>query len=240
MPGRAKVNKERKHFDTIASSYDNMFGFSAKKRRRKTDWIVKSSHLSSKTNVLELGCGTGLSTGTFAETQATIHAIDVSFRLLRIANSLRHYQNVCYEVADVEILPFPTAFFDAVIGTFVLHHFNMERALTEIHRVCKPGAWISFSEPNMLNPVVFAIKHVPWIKRMIGDSPDETAFIRRNLARVLEEHLFGDIKIEPIEFLPPGVPKTLAPAINKVGHILEKIPLIREFGGTLLICARKL
>jgi len=240
MPDISGVDKERDHFDRISSDYDNMFGYSAEKRRRKTDWLIRTSHLSSKATALELGCGTGLSTEEFAQTRATIHAIDVSPKLLEIANRVRHYHNVCYEVANAERLPFPAGCFDAVIGTFVLHHLNMSVVLAEIHRVCKPGAWISFCEPNMLNPVVFVIKYVPWIKRKMGESPEETAFLRWDLAHILEEHGFGDITIEPIEFLIAGVPKLLAPALRKVGHLLERVPLVREISGTLLICARRL
>ena len=240
MPERHRTDEERRHFDALATNYDGMFGYSAKKRQRKLDWLVKATQLSDRTTVLELGCGTGLSTEKLAETtSARIYAVDISHEMLRAAMTMRARPNIIYQVADVERLPFPPAAFDAVIGTFVLHHFNLQNALAEICRVCKPGARIGFCEPNMLNPVVFMINHVPQMREKWGNSPDETAFIRWELKSLLVGYGFEDITIKPIEFVPGNLPGILASAIGKLGFWFEGISLIREIGGTLLISASR-
>lgn len=232
--------REKEHFNAIASNFDNMFGYSAKKRLRKINWIVENSKITNAKNVLELGCSTGKSTEMFAKTCGIIHAVDISFNLLQIAKRKRQYKNICYAAADVEKLPFNASCFDAIIGTFILHHLNLNQVLPEISRVCKPGARISFCEPNMMNPIVFLIKNISCIKNKIGESKDETAFLRWNLARVIGKYGFTDISIIPIEFLAPGIPNAIAPIISCMGRHFEKIPLIREFGGSLLIKARRL
>ena len=61
---------------------------------------------------------------------------------------------------------------------------EIEEALRDIYRVLKPGGTIYFTEPNMLNPQIAMQKNIPWIKRKLGDSPDETAFFRWPLRRL--------------------------------------------------------
>ena len=50
----------------------------------------------------------------------------------------------------------------------------------------------------MLNPQIAIQKNIPWVKRKLGDSPDETAFFRWPLRRLLEEErdivMFGSIR----------------------------------------------
>jgi SAM-dependent methyltransferase len=45
--------------------------------------------------------------------------------------------------------------FDAVVGSSVLHHLDLEPALAKIRALLKTGGVLSFAEPNMLNPQVF-------------------------------------------------------------------------------------
>ena len=49
----------------------------------------------------------------------------------------------------------------------------------------------------MLNPQIAIQKNIPWIKRKLGDSPDETAFFRWPLRRLLEQTGYRDVRIDP-------------------------------------------
>ena len=62
---------------------------------------------------------------------------------------------------------------------------EVRRCFKEITRVCRDGARFFFSEPNMLNPWIMAEKNIPWIKRRLDDSPEETAFFRWRLKKLL-------------------------------------------------------
>jgi hypothetical protein len=72
----------------------------------------------------------------------------------------------------------------------------------------------------------------------MGDSPDETAFLRSNISRLLRSAGFIDIKVSPFDWLHPATPPKLINLINKTGAFLEKIPVIREFAGSLHIFSR--
>ena len=91
----------------------------------------------------------------------------------------------------------------------------------------------------MLNPQIAVQKNIPWTKRKLGDSPDETAFFRRPLGRLLEQIGYSDIRIDPFDFLHPKPPTPLIDRVNQFGRFLEKMPIVSEFGGSLYIRAAK-
>jgi SAM-dependent methyltransferase len=198
-----------------------------------------SSHLGPGMSVLELGCGTGYFTRELARSGADIIAIDVSPELLEIAGANCSAPNVRYEIQNACTLSYPGAIFDSVVGSSVLHHLEIEEALREIYRVLKPTGTIYFTEPNMLNPQIAIQKNVPWIKRKLGDSPDETAFFRWQLRRLLEGTGYRDVRIDPFDFLHPKTPAPLIDRVDAFGRFLEKMPVISEFAGSLYIRAVK-
>ena len=134
------------------------------------------------------------------------------------------------EIQNAYELSYPERVFDSVVGSSVLHHLEIEEALREIYRVLKPGGRIYFTEPNMLNPQIAIQKNVPWVKRKLGDSPDETAFFRWPLRRLLEETGYRDVRIDPFDFLHP---KTPVPLVNRLNAVR---PISRKRAGDLGVC----
>lgn len=189
--------------------------------------------------VLELGCGTAYFTRELARTGASITAVDISPELLALARKHCSADNVRFELQNAHALNYLDNSFDAVLGSSVLHHLAIRPALTTLHRILRPGGIIRFTEPNMLNPQIALQKNVPALKRRLGDSPDETAFFRWSLARLLRQANFADIETTPFDFLHPRVPLRMISPVRALGHFLEKLPLISELAGSLYIRARK-
>ena len=198
-----------------------------------------SNHLRLGMSVLELGCGSGYFSRELAHSGANIVAVDVSPELLAIARADPSMRNVRYEIQNACAMSYSDAQFDSVVGSSVLHHLQINDALCEIYRVLKVGGTIYFTEPNMLNPQIAIQKNVPSIKRRLGDSPDETAFFRWRLRRLLKETGFHGVQIDPFDFLHPKTPLFLVARINALGQFLEKMPLLSEFAGSLYIRAVK-
>jgi SAM-dependent methyltransferase len=198
-----------------------------------------SRHLGPGMNVLELGCGTGYFTRELARSGADIIAIDVSPELLEIARTNCSAPNVRYEIQNAYELNYPDDIFDSVVGSSVLHHLEIEKASCEIYRVLKPGGTIYFTEPNMLNPQIAIQKNVPWVKRKLGDSPDETAFFRWPLRRLLEVTGYREVRIDPFDFLHPKTPVPFVSRLDSLGRFLESVPVISEFAGSLYVRAIK-
>lgn len=190
-------------------------------------------------SVLELGCGAGYFTRELARSGADIVAIDVSPELLEIAKATCSAPNVRYEIQNAYELSYRNDVFDSVVGSSILHHLEIKEALREIYRVLKPGGTIFFTEPNMLNPQIAIQKNVRWVKRRLGDSPDETAFFRWRLRRLLELTGFRGVQINPFDFLHPKTTLPLVERLNSLGRLLESMPVISEFAGSLYIRAVK-
>src|SRR6185437_7465720 len=72
--------------------------------------------------------------------------------------------------------------FDAVVGSSVLHHLDLDLAFQNIYRLLRPGGRACFAEPNLLNPQVFAERRLPFLRHIFWYvSPDESAFTRWRL-----------------------------------------------------------
>lgn len=158
---------------------------------------------------LEFGCGTGYFTQITADSGANIIAVDLSQELLNEARLKLNLDNVTFEIADAHKLRYKSKTFDVIYGSSVLHHLDLLIALKESLRVLKPGGHFVFAEPNMLNPQIFAERKIPYLRKRLGVSPDETAFIRFLIAQDMARSGFHNIKIIPHEFLHPAIPHKL-------------------------------
>lgn len=207
--------------------------------RRRAELILAAAGVNSDARVLELGCGTGLFTRTFARTGCQIVALDVSEPLLEQARARTDSPRVEYRLGDAEQLEEAEASFEAVLGSSILHHLNLEPALAEMFRVLKPAGRCAFAEPNMMNPQIALQRNVPFLRRWAGESPEETAFFRGRLARRLRATGFVDVRVTPFDFLHPAVPASLIGIVDRVGRFVEHVPGLREISGSLLISGSK-
>ncbi|MGH9431534.1 MAG: class I SAM-dependent methyltransferase [Terriglobia bacterium] len=92
--------------------------------------------------VLEIGVGMGADFTRFRKAGAHVAGIDLSLRSLALArrNAAVHHVASPLAQADAEALPFAASSFDMAYAWGVLHHISSaSRALSEIHRVLKPG-----------------------------------------------------------------------------------------------------
>jgi len=241
MGVKHRKNLEIKHSQEIAKTaeavwnYDSLAG--QYRADKKAKMMIKRLPLKKGTHVLEVGCGTGQYSCRIAASGATLTSTDISEELLMIAG--KHVKEVKFQVEDAEKLTFKDGSFDCVVGNSILHHLNIEPVLKEIFRVLKPGGKLMFYEPNMLNPYLAVQKNSRFIKKMTGDSPDETAFTKWRLAKDLRTQGFKNIKITPIDYVIPFLPDYLFGIQKRVAGLLERIPIIKEFSGVLMIEARR-
>lgn len=136
-------------------------------------------------------------------------------------------------------MPFPNEIFDFIVGISILHHLDLNLALKEISRVLKPKGKFVFSEPNMLNPQIFVQKRISFLKKLLGDSPFETAF---SAFKAKKTFLKYDLKaqITPFDFLHPKTPAFLIPFIAKLGLRLEKHAILKNISGSLIMRGEKI
>lgn len=233
-----KIANEIEHGKKISSNAEHVWGWSSPagklRAQRRANYFIDLGKLSRTSRVLEIGCGTALFTEkVYYATYSQITAIDISQDLLDQGKA--KLPDVDFRLEDAMNLSFADNYFDVVYGSSILHHLHFEKALKEIFRVLKPGGRIIFAEPNMLNPQILVQKNVPFIKKWLGDSPDETAVIRWSFANLMKKIGFSHIELFPYDFLHPRVPQSLIPFVDKVGKFIERIPVAREIAGSVII-----
>ena len=93
--------------------------------------------------VLEIGCGTGMTAIAHAPFVGHIRATDLSPRMVEIAKDKAKaagIDNVTFEALSVDALEVPGASIDVVMAHRVLHLLeDKERAIADIHNMLKPG-----------------------------------------------------------------------------------------------------
>lgn len=236
---QARLERERAHGCTIIASEEKNWGWKGEagqvRWRRRLEYLARAVP-GGQGKVLEVGAGTGTFTANLAKVYADLTAIDISPDLLAIAaQKAPSAKLVCM---DAHNLQFPDNTFDAIVGCSVLHHLDWRLALRCFIRKLRPGGVIRFSEPNLLNPQIFLQKNLPFLKRKLGDSPDEYAFTAREIQRDLRNAGFQSIEVQPYEFLHPSTPRFLIPTVLRLEHRLES-SIFGCIAGSLRFHARR-
>ena len=233
-----RIKNEIEHGKFLAGEVWNWESPAGKMRWQRRVKML-TAHLKKTDQVLEIGCGTGYFTREIVKTGAMVTAIDISPELLDIAKKEIASDNVRFMIDNAYNMSFPNNSFDSIVGSSVLHHLEIGKAITEMFRVLKPGGSMFFTEPNMMNPQIALQKNIPALKRKLGDSPDETAFFRWNLSKLMQNAGFTQIKIVPFDFLHPAIPQFMIRFVSTIGETTEKVPLLKEIAGSLYISAQK-
>jgi SAM-dependent methyltransferase len=157
--------------------------------------------LSGK-QLLDLGCGAGESSAYFAAKEAKVTAVDISGKMLELAQKLARLWRLGEQVQpaqmNAEILAFPDATFDLIFGNSVLHHIDLKDAGSEIARVLKPGGKAVFLEPLAYNPIIEVYRRMARGVRTPAEHPlvyDDLVILRRHFAVSHENFQFCTLAI---------------------------------------------
>jgi len=108
--------------------------------------------------ILDLGCGTGQSTGSIAARGRTVIGSDISDLFIREASK----ESLCrFVTSDAARLPFQDHIFDVICAMeFIEHVWPVDTILMEMNRVLKPGGRIVIVSPNLVSPM-WPIRDLP-------------------------------------------------------------------------------
>lgn len=113
--------------------------------------ILVQRYIEKNSTILDLGCGTGLSTRLLDEQGYSAIGLDLSPLFLQVEKRSNPSTNLL--VGDALDLPFPDQSFDAVVAfEFIEHVPNVPALLDEMLRVLKKGGHIVIHSPNLLSP----------------------------------------------------------------------------------------
>jgi SAM-dependent methyltransferase len=192
-------------------------------------------------SILELGAGSGLWTEHLAavlkgENPITAAVFNDDFAQ---AAKDRNFAGVTVRRIRVGLDELPAESFDYIVGTAILCHNLYEQNLRTLLRLLKPGGQILFFEANYWNPQVLVKSVVPVIGRWAGNARCQVGMKKYRLMHALSRNDFTHVEIIPYDLVHARTPASLVRYIRKLAFILEHVPVIREFCGTLYIWAKK-
>lgn len=151
-------------FDKISENYDGLnrvitFGIDVKWRKK----VVAMVKATQPKKILDIATGTGdLAIMQSQEIpDAKIIGLDISAGMLEIGkqkiNSLGLSNSIEMVLGDSENIPYEDNYFDAITVSYGVRNFeNLNKGLTEIHRVLKPGGTFVILETSV--PTKFPFK----------------------------------------------------------------------------------
>jgi demethylmenaquinone methyltransferase/2-methoxy-6-polyprenyl-1,4-benzoquinol methylase len=162
----SKLNKKAQvaqMFDNISGEYDGLnrvisFGTDIKWRKE----VVQIVAANNPENILDIATGTGdLAISLTASAAREIIGLDISEGMLEVGRKKIAKKQldgiISMVVGDSEDLPFKNNTFDAITVAFGIRNFeNLEKGLSEILRVLKPGGIFVILETSV--PTKFPFK----------------------------------------------------------------------------------
>ena len=215
--------------------------------------------------ILDLGCGNGAQTVQLARHGREVIGVDIAEDLLAVARErCRAHPNVRFVNEDARKLPFADQTFECVVSYGdVLSHIvdGYEQALSEISRVSRPGALISFEVDNKWNAGMLYKRRELWdALRTRGRGHDTRAwegmrfktFTHRELAGLLKKYgleIAGYHGHNILASLIPDryvleqdrrtFPGRLALGLGKIDLAVSGVFPFNRFGFNIMVVARK-
>ena len=127
----------------IANSYDDYYqsDFGKKVDRIEQDIIDYLIKEIPRSEMLELGCGTGHWSDYFSKKGFNVTGIDISDAMLNVAKNKKI--NVKFKIADSQNIPFNDESFQIISSITMLEFVdNPDKVIKEIYRVLKKGGWL--------------------------------------------------------------------------------------------------
>jgi len=126
----------RAPFDEVAESYHR---FRPRPPEVLVSLLTSYARCASPPRVVDLGCGTGLSTRMWAESAREVTGIDPSEGMLAEARRRAGAPNVRYLCADAAATGLDAGSADVVVAVQSFHWMHPARTLAEIGRILRPG-----------------------------------------------------------------------------------------------------
>lgn len=158
--------KKINYYDNIATGYEELH---KEEQLKKIKLIKKYFKVKEEERLLDVGCGTGLTTIPW---KCKRYGIDPSKRLLEKARE--KYKNIIFRQASAENIPFKNNFFNVVISVTAIQNFtDIKKGLREIKRVGKNKFVLTFlKKSKKKDKIIELIKKYFKIKKVIEEEKD--------------------------------------------------------------------
>jgi SAM-dependent methyltransferase len=109
------------------------------------DWIMTHCGLRQGSVLIDVGCGTGISSRLFAQRGLRVLGVEPNADMRARAEAEPVPPDVpapVYHAGHAEATNLASSIADAVLAAQAFHWFEPDRALREFHRLLRPGGWV--------------------------------------------------------------------------------------------------
>lgn len=197
---------ESSHYVEHADRHDRQLA-------KVTEAIVEQAGLAPNDHVLDIGCGSGVTSFAAAARAGSVLGVDISGPLTEVATiraaTVDHRDCTAFVVADAQTHDFEESTVDVIISQFGLMFFDDPiGAFTNLHRALAPGGrivfstWRDLSENEWLAPVVRAAGEYVDVPDLGGLANGGGMFAMKHAHEteaLLSEVGFSEVAVEPVD-----------------------------------------
>jgi len=207
--------------------------------------------------LLDFGCGCGTTSLRFAKIGYEVSGFDISNSSIKVANTLAKKYGFEKQIEltqqTAETLSYPSDQFDIIVGFDILHHVDIEAAISECKRVLKKNGVAIFKEP-VESPVLDDLRNTNFVKYFVPKEKNYTPgkHITQDERKLNSEDLiiikkiFSGVKEEKFTFLSRFdiffrrfYGKKASP-LEMIDYVIFKyIPYMKKFGSDAVFILNK-
>ncbi len=177
-----EMDQSTKFWDKIAKRYSQRPIADEAAYQKKLQ--VTREYFHPDMEVLEIGCGTGSTAITHAPYVKHILAIDISSKMIEIAQrkaDAENLTNVTFKQSTIDKFSVSDQTLDAVLALSILHLLeNKKEVIAKVHRMLKPGG-IFVTSTACLGDTMKYIKLIVPIGKFLGLMPLVKVFTTKEL-----------------------------------------------------------
>ena len=176
------MNQSAKFWNRVAERYSKKPVTDEATYQKKLE--ITRGYLGPDMQVLEIGCGTGSTAIAHAPDVNHIHAIDISSRMIEIAQDkadTKKIKNITFQCSTLDECTVPDQTLGAVLAHNVLHLLeDMEEVVDQVHKMLKPGG-VFVSSTACLGDMMMLFRAIAPIGKLLGFFPLVKVFTIKEL-----------------------------------------------------------
>jgi ubiquinone/menaquinone biosynthesis C-methylase UbiE len=234
--------KEVAFFDghAAADSYDV---FTPQSNARLIETIIRLGRFKRGARIADLGCGSGVFTDLLHRQGCECVGLDLSPKLVALGRA--KYPGVEFIEGDVEHLPYPSASFDGVLLSGLVHHLpDPAKCAAEVFRVLRPGGRFVAFDPSRMNPFMYLYRdRSSPLYSWVGVTPNERPVLASEVAAafraagfVAETEYLSDLHYR---YIASSRVRWLLPIYNAIDGALFAPTFMRRFRSFVLTFGEK-